>query len=118
VSREIERKEMEYRERLKKIKLDEESYLKTLGTTFEDLKKGWRTEVEELLKSDLLLIDLALEEKKTPTDEEINSSVKAIQDPEAKRTYSTEEGKNYYRTLMIRENGKRVLLDLVKKIEE
>ncbi len=58
--------------------LDVETYLKHVGKTIDELKKEWVPDAEKRAKTQLLLNQIALEEKITVTMDEINKEVEQI----------------------------------------
>ncbi len=116
VEHEAEHKEEHFKERLRELKLDQNMYLKTQNTSLDDLRKTWKEEALNNLKSDLLLINLAVSENLTPSDEEVEKEIEKIEDPNLKERYkNNENNKNYLKTSITRVNGLKKLIEIAKK---
>lgn len=109
------RSEEDFKSRLAQIKLDLGAYLKTQNTTLEEQRKLWREEAEKQIKTDLLVINLAVSENLTPSEEELESEINKIQDKKVQEQYRNNPGNmNYMRTMMARERGLNRLLDIAR----
>jgi len=114
VDTEVQRQEEDFTNRLKKIKLDQESYLKTQGTDIDKLRNQWKEEARDQIASDLILINFAIKEKLVPTDEEVKKEIDAITNPQVKAQYKSEKGRDYLRTVITRDKGLQKMLEVVK----
>lgn len=118
VASESERLEEDFRGRLKQIKLNEENYLKTQGTSIEEMRKRWNKEAKDHLMTDLTLINLAVQEKTVPTEAEVDAEIEKIENPKVRAQYKVARNKDYLRTLMTREKGLKQLIEFVRKNNE
>ena len=115
VNEEVTKKEEDFKNRLRKIKLDIDAYLKTQSTTIEKLKENWANEAKAQISTDLLLVNLAVQEKLVPTEEDVDAEIEKIEDKKLKAQYKGQRNKDYLRTLMTRERGFTRLVELIKK---
>jgi len=115
VKNETIKQEEEFRNRLNKIKLNEEGYLKTQGTTIEKLREEWEKESRSQISTDLMLINIAIQEKIVPTEEDVDNEIKSIKDQKIKMQYQNVKNRDYLRTLMTRDRGLSKLMQIVKK---
>ncbi len=114
VHKEMEEREEQFKKRLKDLKLDAEVYLKTQGKTIEELREEWHKQSELDLATDLLLINLAVKEKRIPTDEEVEQEISKLDDA-SKKYYSVESNREYLKTALTRNNGLKRLVELNEK---
>lgn len=114
VHKEMEEREEQFKKRLRDLKLNEEVYLRTQGKTMEDLRHEWHQQSEIDLATDLLLINLAVKEKRIPTDEEVMAEIEKLDDA-SKKYYSEPKNQDYLKTALTRNNGLKRLLELNEK---
>lgn len=115
IQREVEHKESHFNERLKELKLDPDMYLKTQGTTLDELRKNWRNEAERAVKTDLLLINLGTTENLTPTEKEIDEQIEKFQDPRVKEQYKSLDNRDYLKSALTRDRALLKLIESAKK---
>jgi FKBP-type peptidyl-prolyl cis-trans isomerase (trigger factor) len=114
IDREVHAKYHQFEERLKQLKLDKDSYIKTQGTSMEELEKQWREQSKMDIAADLLLVNMAVKENLTPSDDEVESEIQNIRDPKVREQYQQEQNKNYLRTMLTRNKGLKKLLEIVR----
>lgn len=115
IEHEVEHREHHFIERLKKLKLDIDAYLKTQNKTLEDLRKNWKADIENAIGADIITINLAKSEKLVPTEEEIEEEIEKFEDEIAKVRYRSDERlRDQLRTAITRDRGLRKLMDIAK----
>lgn len=115
IEREVEHRESHFNERLQEVKLNQEMYLKTQGTTLEELRKTWRADADKAVRTDLILINLGVSENLSPTEEEIDEQIAKYQDPRVQAQYKSEESRNYLRSALTRDKALMKLIEGAKK---
>lgn len=115
VEDEIHHREHHFEDRLKKLKLDKESYLKTQNKSMDDIRNEWRKEIERNAGVDILTINLAKQEKLVPTEEEIEAEIEKIEDEITRIRYRSDERlRDQMRTIISRNRGVQKIIDLSK----
>lgn len=114
VEDEARRREMDWENRLQQIKLDKDQFLATQGKTLEQVREDWKKEAEKAVKSDLILIYTALQEKVFATDEDVAKEIEKIEDTKLKAAYKDQRNKDYLKTLMTRERGLQKIIDTIE----
>lgn len=114
VDREVEIMEANFSKRLEDIKLNVESYLASQGSTLEDYRKDWAKQAEERVRTDLILLTIASNEKLIPEDSDIDKEIQAITDPSLKAQYDNANGRDYIKTVMTKQNGLKKLMESVE----
>jgi FKBP-type peptidyl-prolyl cis-trans isomerase (trigger factor) len=113
---EVRHREEHFNDRLKKLDLDIEAYLKTQGKTFEEIKNEWRAEIEESAAIDILTINFARQENLVPTEEELDSEIEKIEDEVTRIRYKTDSKlRDQMRTILSRNKGALKIVELSKK---
>lgn len=105
IERELENKEKGYRDRIEKLGLKFEDFIKSKETNLEELKKEWREEVEKRIAREILLIEVAKLNDLKVTKEEIEGELSKISDPNLKQQYDTDLGKQYIATVLIQQKA-------------
>ncbi len=114
VEREIEIMENNFKKRLEDIKLNLDTYLASQGSTIEEYRKDWAKQAEERVKTDLILLTIASNEKLIPKDSEVETEIKSITDPSLKAQYDNANGRDYIKTVMTKQNGLKKLMEIVE----
>ena len=78
VESEIDKTFSQFSENLKSMGLEVAEYLKRISKTEEELRKEWRPEGEKRAKIQLVINQIALEEKISPTKEEVEKESKHL----------------------------------------
>lgn len=113
---EIHHREHHFEDRLKKLKLDKESYMKTQNKTMDEIRNEWRKEIEKNAGVDILTINLAKQEKLVPTEEELEEEIEKIEDEITKIRYRSDERlRDQMRTIISRNRGVQKIIDLSNK---
>ena len=97
-----------------KLGLTIEQYLQSQGKTAEQLRAEYKTQAEEMLKSELVLDELAKAEKIEVADKEIEEAIKANPDEKARQEFEKQEGKWYIKSILRRNKTIQKLLELAK----
>ncbi|OIP97181.1 hypothetical protein COT69_00565 [candidate division WWE3 bacterium CG09_land_8_20_14_0_10_39_24] len=95
-----------------------EDYLKSQNKTVETLRGEYSKIAEENLKADLLLNEIANEEKVEVTDSEIEKAINAAPDEETKKALSNESQKWYIKSVLRKDKAIKYLMNLVVVKEE
>ena len=115
VARELENREKSYRQRIEAVGLKFEEFLKSRKTSVEELKKEWTEDAEKRIAREILLIEIAKAENLSVKKEEIDKELASIQDPEIKKQYENDKGKNYIATVLIQQKSIAWILKQVEK---
>jgi trigger factor len=113
VESELARREADYTGRIEQLGLKLEDFLKTQKTTLEDLKQSWTKESEERIKSELLLAQIAREQKLNVANDEIEKELNAMTDTKLKEQYDNFEGRRYITSLLLQQKSLQWLRDEV-----
>lgn len=106
--------EEDFKARLNQIKLSLDNYVKTQGTTLEEMRNHWAQDAKTRISADLLLVNLAVKEGLVATEEEVNSEIEKMEDKNLRARYKSQSNKDYLRTIMTRERGMKKLIEIVK----
>ncbi len=97
-----------------KLGLTIEQYLQSQGKTAEQLRAEYKTQSQEMLKTELVLDELAKVEKIEVTDKEIEEAIQASPDEKARQEFEKQEGKWYIRSILKRNKTIQRLVELAK----
>ncbi len=115
IHEEIHKREHGFLERLKNINLDLEAYLKTQNKTMDQIHDEWHKDIEKGAFSDILAINLAVQEKLIPTDEDMEKEIEKVEDKVLQVQYrGNPQMRDQLRTFMTRNNGIKRLVEIVK----
>ncbi|CAG1022206.1 Trigger factor [Patescibacteria group bacterium] len=106
--------EEDFKARLRQIKLSIENYIKTQGTTIEEMRGHWEKDAKQRISSDLLLVNLAVKEGLVATEPEVEAEIEKMEDKNLRARYQNQSNKDYLRTIMTRERGLTRLVDIVR----
>lgn len=115
VESQLDRKEKEYKARIESLGMEMEDFLKSKKTTMKKLKEGWKKDISEQIKSEVILSKVAQEYDIEIKEEEIEQQIEKIQDEKLKEQYSSAQGKNYVRSIVLQKKVVDKLLSLVKE---
>ncbi|MEO6729540.1 MAG: trigger factor [Candidatus Dojkabacteria bacterium] len=112
---EIHNREHAFLERLKNINLDLEAYLKTQNKTMEQIHDEWHKDIEKGAFGDILAINLAVQEKLIPTEEEMEEEINKVEDKVLQVQYrGNPQMRDQLRTFLTRNKGIKKLLEVVR----
>lgn len=114
IKSEVEAAEKDFNARLAELKLEKDLYLKTQGQTYEQKLKDWEEQARKRVSADIILINIAMQNDKLPTEEDIEKEIATIQDPAVRSSYQTENGRRYIRGVLTKQNGLNILLEKIK----
>ena len=97
-----------------KLGLTIEQYLQSAGKTAEQLRAEYQKQAEEMLKTELVLDELAKVEKIEVADKEIEEAIKANPDEKSRQEFEKQEGRWYIRSILRRNKTIQKLLELAK----
>lgn len=95
-----------------RLGLTVEQYLASVGKTSEQLRVEYRQQAEESLKLELILSNIADEEKVKIKDEEVEKMIKAAPDEPTRKEMDTPTQRAYIKQLL----RKRVVIDFLNKL--
>ncbi len=105
VEKDMEAREKNYKSRIETLGLEFDTFLKTRNVDFEKLKKEWREDTVKRIAREILLVEIAKKNEFKITDEDIDKEVSILNDPELKKQYSTQAGRNYIATVLIQQKA-------------
>lgn len=105
VEAEVLRREADYTSRIEQLGLKLDDFLKSQKTTLDDLKQGWTRESQERIKSELLLAQIAREQKLTVANEEVEKELNSMTDSKLKEQYDNFEGRRYITSLLLQQKS-------------
>ncbi|MFS8130993.1 MAG: trigger factor [Candidatus Dojkabacteria bacterium] len=115
IHEEIHKREAAFLERLKNINLDLEAYLKTQNKTMDQIHDEWHKDIEKGAFGDILAINLAVQEKLVPTEEDLEAEIEKVEDKVMQVQYRGNPAiRDQLRTFMTRNNGIKKLIEIVK----
>jgi FKBP-type peptidyl-prolyl cis-trans isomerase (trigger factor) len=115
VHEELHRREHEFIDRLTRIKLDVDAYLKTQDKTMDQIKEEWEEDIKKGVSNDIVAINLAAKEKLVPTEEQLDAEIEKFENEMVRIQYkSNEKLRDQLRTVLTRDNGVKKLIELVK----
>jgi len=91
-----------------------EQYLQSQNKTAEQLRTEYAQQAEEMLKTELVLDEIAKVEKIEVSEKEIEEAIKANPDPEARKQFEKQENKWYIRSILRRNKTIQKLVELAK----
>lgn len=106
--------EEDFKARLSQIKLSLDNYIKTQGTTLEEMRNHWAEDAKNRIAADLLLVNLAVKEGLVATEDEVEAEIEKMEDKALRARYKNQSNKDYLRTIMTRERGLNKLVEIVK----
>lgn len=111
---EAERREKEYRKQIENLGLTVEDFLRNQKQTIEDMKKLWEEEAKKKIQTDILFAKIAKEYSLSATEEDVQKEIGLLTDEKLKSTYSTEQGQEYIRNVLVQQKSLKKLLSLVE----
>lgn len=113
INQEVDRKEKMYTDRIEKLGMKLEDFLKNQKTSLEELRKGWKKEAEQTIRAEIVLMKLSKKFDVKVTDDEIDSQMEQITDENLKKQYEGPNGRAYIRTVLLRQ---KVIQQLLKAV--
>lgn len=95
-----------------RLGLTVEQYLSSAGKTTETIKREYQDQAKQTLKLELILSEIANQEKVEVKEEEINKMIEAIPDQELKKSFDSQEQRAYVKQLL----RKRQVIDNLSKL--
>lgn len=114
IQAELDNQEKAYRQRIENVGMKVEDFLKQQGTTMEELRKTWRPQLEERIKADLLIMEIARKNNLSVSEEEVQKEIDAIPDENLKAQYASPEGRRYISDVHIRQKAVDKLKELIE----
>jgi len=114
IDQEIIRRELEYKGRIEKLGMKLEDFLTSQKTNLEELKKSWKKDAEDKLKTEIILMKIANVYKIIVEEKEVEDQINTIKDEKIKASYNTNESKSYLRSLLTRQKVVNKVFELVK----
>ena len=115
IERELDRRVDQYKQRISGFGLKLEDFLKAQNTTVEKLREGWRDNAKAFIESELFLLQLSKDEQIEVSEEEIQGQIDIVEDPKTKKEFDNEQGREYIKQALLRQNAFKRLLEIVQK---
>lgn len=106
-------REKDYTSRIENLGLKVDDFLKAQKVDMETLRKNWHTDAEFQIQSDMLFIEIAKIEGITVSQEDVETEINNISDPESKARYQSPEGKEYISSILLRQKSLVRLKEMV-----
>lgn len=100
-------------DQVQKLGLSVEQYLASTGKTVEKIREDYAKQAEEAIKLELVLTEIAKEQKVEVSDEEIDELINATGDDKTKETLSTPPQKRLIKSTLMRRKALDNLISLV-----
>jgi len=114
MDKEIARKEQEYKDRIEKLGMKLEEFLKNQKTTIEQLRKEWEETAEKQIKAEIIFMKVAKKYEISVSDKELEDQLKQIKDERMKAQYQSVEAKRRLRNILLRQKIVSKILELVE----
>ncbi len=115
VHHEADHRQADFEDRLKKINLNVDDYLKTQGKTMKELHDEWERDIEKMIFRDVFAVQLAHVEKIIPTDDELDTEIDKIEDEMTRVKYKGDQRmRDQYRTMVSVNKGLQQFLSWIK----
>lgn len=118
LDQEVSKKEHNYEHRIEQLGLKVEDFLKTQKTTIEEMRKGWRSEAEKQVQTDLLLFEIAKTNQLKVENDEVNAEINALKDEKLKAQYDSYEGRTYVSGIILQQKALNWLMKETGIIKE
>jgi FKBP-type peptidyl-prolyl cis-trans isomerase (trigger factor) len=114
INEEVNQKLSQLLDRLEKLGVDLESYLKSIGKTADQLRADYAKQAKDTLSLDIILTKISDKEGLRATDEEIEAAIKATaSDPKLSEKLNTPEQKSYIRAILTKRKALDSLISLM-----
>lgn len=113
IEKELQRREEEYKGRISKLGMKLEDFLKSQKTTLSDLKKSWKKEAEERIKTEIIMIKVANSYNIKVGDKEVTEYVEKIKDKKIRKQYENQSTRKYLQSVLLRQRVVNKILQLV-----
>lgn len=102
-------------EKIEKLGLDLDSYLKSIGKTSETLRSEYEKQAKDTISLELILSKIAEKEELNITDQQIDQAIEAAvhADPKSKERLETPEQRSYIKSILSRRTVLDSLISLV-----
>ncbi|MBN2016082.1 hypothetical protein JW766_04585 [Candidatus Dojkabacteria bacterium] len=111
---EVTRQETAYRKRIENLGMKVEDFLRNQKTSLEELKKGWKKEAEERLKTEMIFIKISEKYDVKVDEKEVEKHISSIKDEKMRAQYQNPEAKRYIRSVLVRQKVVDKLLGIVE----
>jgi trigger factor len=115
VHQEADHRQADFEERLARINLKVEDYLKTQGKTMEEIHSEWEADIEKMLFRDVFAVQLAHNEKIVPTEDELDQEIDKIEDEMTRIKYKGNQNyRDQFRTMVSVNRGLERFISWIK----
>ncbi len=115
IHQEADHRQADFEERLAKINLKVEDYLKTQGKTMEEIHSEWEADIEKMLFRDVFAVQLSHVEKIVPTEEELDLEIDKIEDELTRIKYKGNQNyRDQFRTMVSVNKGLERFLSWIR----
>ncbi|MBU0708347.1 hypothetical protein KJ596_01190 [Patescibacteria group bacterium] len=115
INDQLEREEKQLRQQLERTKTSLDDFLKQRKQTLEEIKMKWRQVIEKNLKIELILQQIADEQKVAVEDEEVSREIKLVRDEKLKAQFEKPEQREYIKFMIRQTKTVKWLKDRVGK---
>jgi trigger factor len=112
VAAEAESMEKQYKERIEKLGMKVEDFLKTQQTDLDTMRENWRKDAEFKISTDLLFSAIASKHGLKVETADVDAELAKVTDEKTKSQYSTEQGRNYISSVLLRQRALQKLKEL------
>lgn len=114
VHEELHHREADYKQRIEKLGLNLDDFLKTQKTSMDELMKTWEQDATDKVATELLMYQIIKEQDLKISAEEVQAELDKITDPKLKEEYDTNYGKRYIGTVLLQQKALNWLRSQVK----
>jgi trigger factor len=115
VHQEADHRQADFEDRLARINLKVEDYLKTQGKTMEEIHSEWEADIEKMLFRDVFAVQLAHTEKIVPTEDELDQEIDKIEDEMTRIKYKGNQNyRDQFRTMVSVNRGLEKFISWIK----
>ncbi len=115
VELELKSQESGLTNKLKDLGMTLEEFTKAKKLTPEELKKQWEEDAKKKISTEIVLFHIVKQEKLKVEKEEIDRELDTIKDTKTKQQYSTKNGKDHIRSVLLKQKALKWLKDEVNK---
>ncbi len=114
VKSQLETQEKNYKERIEKLGLKFEDFLKSREIDMDKLKSDWKEEIEGSIGREILLVEIAKQNNLRIEKSDVEKELETIKDETLKKQYDTDTGRNYIATILIQQKALAWIKDQIK----
>lgn len=115
IDKEVERRRKMYSDRIERLGMKVEDFLKSQNTTFEELEKGWKKEADESIRAEIILMRLVKKYDVKVDESEVEEQINAVQDENMRKQYESLAGRQQIQTILLRQ---KVIKKLLEEVEQ